>query len=436
MLEFTYSSQSTITQDKNQILQSYSQVSTQKYNRSELIQILTDYNISIDNQPALNYYHKALSKNDCAFIVTGQQLGMMGGPTYTILKAITAILAAKESDAIPLFWLATEDHDIREIDHTYLIDEKSNLHEYRLKFKEQGFVEDLLFNEDHIETLQSFFTFTGRQGASLPLIGDSYCQFMAKELALLFKETPILLIEPRCLRGLAGEFLEKEINNAQEIFHILKEEQQSLQQKGQPTPLEISSTNLFFKSDKGLRQKIKALSDGKFTIANEQYSLTEILDFAKTMPDKFSTSAISRPLFQSLVIPTLAYVAGPTEKQYLKQLQKYHAYHGIAQPITISRISATITTPDAEEVLKQLNLNPWDPIPESARKGKDATNATPVAKERYHYLNNLLFPRHQKQERVLNWWQFQKDCSDNLVKAFVENADWKNQTQLYCRMHS
>lgn len=433
MFEFTYPSNFTHNSiDKNRILESHKEVQNQKYNRPELLRILSEYNLSIGNQSALIAFQDSLLKEDCTFIVTGQQLGMMGGPSYTILKAITTILAAKEMNAIPLFWLATEDHDIGEIDHTYLIDEKSNLQKFRLKFKQQGsFVEDLLLTQEHLEVLSSFFNYTGRSFTSLPLPGASYCQFMAKELAYLFRETPLMFIEPHRLRPLAKEFLEKEIINSHEIFQILKDEELSLQKQGEQTPLEITSTNLFYKSDNGLRQKIKALDDELFTISHRKFTKVELLDLAKSTSNRFSTSAISRPLFQSMIIPTVAYVAGPTEKLYLRQLQKYHAYFDVAQPFTIPRISATITTPDAEEILKHLNLNPWDPIPESARKADSS-----IAKERYHYLNNLLFPRRQKQERVLNWWEFQRNCSDNLVKAFVENADWKNQTQLYCRMHA
>src|ERR1700722_14421158 len=96
------------------------------YPRSQLHHLLKEYNQTIGNdQPALENAERIL-QSETACVITGQQLGMMGGPSYTILKGISCLLFACKINAIPIFWLATEDHDISEIDHTYLLDSLGN----------------------------------------------------------------------------------------------------------------------------------------------------------------------------------------------------------------------------------------------------------------------------------------------------------------------
>lgn len=477
MLEFHY--QNSSFQSKDTLaqfteLQNLIHAKTSRF--EEFITRLIDYNRSIDNTAALEYYEPLFKSPKPSFIVTGQQLGLMGGPSYTILKAITAIQSAKELNAIPLFWLATEDHDIGEIDHTYLINNQCNLQRYRLKFEKRGaFVEDLTLSKNHLEVLSEFENNVGKTiFQKAPQVGDNYSLTMARELAFLFKETPLLFIEPKFLRGLAKEFFVKEIKNSQQIQDLLNQTTADLNYQGNKTPLEISSTNLFFKTDSGKRAKIKR-NEQAFSIEEKILTENELLELCESYPERFSASAAARPLMQSYCIPTLAYVAGPNERLYLKQLSDYFKYHNIPEPIVIPRLSATLTSPKAEKFLQQCELKPWNVIPERwldsilfsfnhdfydwwkqfkalniqtksemnkllfsyNKKIVDEVLAEKqIPKEALHYLNNLLQPCRQKQERVLNWWEFQKNSSSNLIKALVEHSDWKNPSELYCRIYA
>ena len=102
------------------------------YPRAQLSECLVKYNQLIGNDSSAVQQAEKLAEDGSVCVFTGQQLGLFGGPSYTILKAVSCILLARELGAIPIFWLATEDHDVAEIDHTYTLDSFGNLEKYRL----------------------------------------------------------------------------------------------------------------------------------------------------------------------------------------------------------------------------------------------------------------------------------------------------------------
>lgn len=378
--------------------------------RSELSRILHDYNLSIGNEDALDNV-AALKEKVCVF--TGQQLGFMGGPSYTILKAISCISLARELNAIPIFWLATEDHDVHEIDHTYLIDELGNLERFRLNLPKEGyFIESLTLNAKNREVLKKFLAKV--KVRDFPE-GESYSKIMATFLAKLFKGTGLVFVEPYLLRELAKPIFRKEIVDSAAIHGMLKSEASSI--------LNIKEeTNLFLKVDGGLRRKLKREGD-RFSVGSQDYSLEEILDLLEKEPQRFSANVAARTILQSALFPTVAYVAGPTEVQYYQQFEKYHAYHGVGMPALVQRISATMIKPHVAALLDKGGLKPWDVIP--------ATSEVLTPKE-LHILRNEFFPRGRPQERVLNWYGFQALSKENLVEQLLQKSDWKIPSHLYC----
>ncbi len=137
--------------------QSSESLAKRSYPRKALVPLLTAYNREIGNDAAALANIGRLGDSTSVCVVTGQQLGLMGGPSYTILKAISCLLLARATGSIPIFWAATEDHDIGEIDHTTLLDSLSNLATFRLRFRHDGrFVEDLTLTEGHLEAIRSF----------------------------------------------------------------------------------------------------------------------------------------------------------------------------------------------------------------------------------------------------------------------------------------
>ncbi len=193
----------------------------------------------------------------------------------------------------------------------------------------------------------------------------------------------------------------------------------------------------------------------------------------KNQPEIFSTDVAARPVLQSLIFPTLAYVGGPSELKYHEQLHEYFAYHHLTMPIMVPRLSSTFVTPYAAEVLEKSSSNPWDNIPmhwnslipeleDGIDELKDAWQTSissifekeftphqieqlvrqPIEKIRYrllkkrlsmrglsynslHFLRNLIQPHNKPQERVLNWLAFQSLTSQNLIQEFLTKANWR-----------
>lgn len=450
------------------------------YPREALAKILQEYNKSIGNDAsALNQIQK-LKDSQSVCVITGQQLGFMGGPSYTILKALTCLLAAREMDAIPIFWLATEDHDIAEINHTYLLDSQGNLEKTFLSFPNDGrSVEDLEISLKNADIIDNFLNSVKRPKGFSVIPGQSYASAMANFLVSLFAGTGLVFIEPRYLRSLAVPFFEQEIEECGSILNILRQTTKELEEAGGHAVLPLrEGTNLFLKEE---RMRCKIRFDGfNYTTGKKDYTKQELVTLINREPERFSTNVAARPVFQSKLFPTLAYIAGPTEIAYFRQLRDYHRYHQVLMPCIIPRLSATLIPSHAEMFLKQCRLNPWESLPhhwielmphlaESIHSLNEEWNQSaikhfkdeisPDILMRYtrwaarkvqrkvcklqlkrdavpgyalHYLRNLIHPHSKPQERVLNWYGFQAYTDENLVESFLQTTQWQTNGHLYC----
>lgn len=442
------------------------------YQRTELVKVLLQYNQSIENDElALTNVRKILEPNsDC--VVTGQQLGFLGGPIYTILKALSCLLLAREAGSIPLFWLATEDHDVEEIAQTFTIDTTGNLVRYHLPFQEgRWMVEDLILTPQHKEVIAAFFTALnpcGRPDLSFYPQSSHYALEMARLMTQLFRGTGLVFVEPRILRSLSIPFFQKELTEADRLAQIFDATTERLVKAGgTPVLLRTHSTQLFLKAEDGQRLPIIQPFDPALV---EQY------------PERFSCNAISRPAWQNWLFPVLAYVGGPAEIAYHRQLMDYHQAHGITMPWLVPRLSASFVTAEAHRFLTKLHLHPWDSAPRSwsmllpdrspaitalgnewlktaqihlkgllpeAGMTEEIGQAIQKLAHRIHqtdlahlevpayalpYLRNLFQPREQLQERLLNWHFFQAQSEDNLIHTLLKQLDWRQRSHLYINL--
>lgn len=391
------------------------------FDREKLAQILEAYQNQLPEDHESKKSLEKLRRSGSICVITGQQLGFMGGPFLLILKAITAIHFARRWNAIPILWLATEDHDVNEIDHTTLIDAQGNLKKYKLTFPKKKFVEDLQLNESHLQVIRQF-----SKDLNFPIeiekikvkVGDNYAITMAQYLAVLFRGTGLLFIEPRLIRPLAHSFFKNEIENREEIYQILKRSEE----QGRVLNFPRGELNLFFKGENQERLRIK-YRDKFFQIGNKEYKEQEILTLLDDHLEQFSPSAAARPLLQSAIFPTLAYIAGPTEVNYYQQLMEYHHFHQIVMPLIIPRISTTFLPPKASKLLNEEEIKPWE---------INMVKPKHISAQEGHYLKNLLNPHNKFQERILNWWQFESEIPKNLIESLLEEVPYPYPNHFYC----
>jgi bacillithiol synthase len=244
------------------------------------------------------------------YVVTGQQVGFATGPAYTVLKVITAIRLAEQIGVEPLFWAATEDHDVEEVASTYRITPKGDLRRHKVQLPQGKAVEDLPLLPEHLQELERFFEAVG---VPMPPINSKrYAGAMIELLQALFPTLKI--VEPRELRHLAPDFFAEELKTCE---------------------------HLFYKTDEGDRVRLKG-------------DRSDLID----QIDRLSPDVHGRPVFQAKVIPTVAYVAGPGEMEYYSKLGPLHEKHGVSMPTLIPRISLTVDRKGATPHYRQNLLHP------------------------------------------------------------------------------
>lgn len=460
------------------------QLEGRHFPRVELSDILYQYNIEIGNDALALEQVERLSATDSTCVITGQQVGVMGGPTYTILKAISCLLLARQANAIPIFWLASEDHDVAEIDHTYLIDSLGNLQKYHLSLPKDGRpVEDLILSPSCVEVINAFLATVNIPSLTQEILpGASYAKTMARFMARLFAGTGLVFLEPYLLRQLAVPFFISEIQNSEAIAGVLQKSTQSLEAAGGKALVPISQgTNLFMKTIEGYRRKIQYTESG-FAVGSKNYTEEQLVSLIENEPQRFSPNVLARPVMQNLLFPTLAYVAGPSELRYYHQLRDYHEFHEAPMPWVFPRVSATFISPYVADLLEKCHLVPWNPIPKNwydlmpdldmglenmmedwhhlaliyfkedldphtiERLVRQATLKVQrrVYKARLkrqglpyhalHLLRNHLLPHGKLQERVLNWYGIQADSGENLIHSLLQQIDWQQGGHSYCTL--
>jgi bacillithiol synthase len=415
---------------------------SRNYRRNDLVEILSDYNRSIGNdQEALDNISR-LKSADSVCVFTGQQLGFMGGPAYTLYKAISCLLTAKELQAVPVFWLATEDHDIAEIDHTYTVDERGNIQKHKISLPREGVaVEDLVLTEKNIEEIEAFYKETGISPIENEyVVGQPYADFMVRILVEMFRGTGLVFVEPRLIRPLASEIFMREVEDQKKIHQILQQTTQQLESQGLATPIEFRehSSNLFFTDEKKRRLKIQY--DGhQFSAGETFFSKGQLLQEIQASPSRFSGNVAARPLIQSYVFPTLAYVGGPAEVAYYRQLDDYFVFHDVLMPGIHPRYSMTCVTPTCQNYLDIAKLQPSDRIshdwsdvfPELPSDNKKELKRILIERgvpyHALHYINNFLHPFNGLQERSINWLWLNAQSDDSIIHQLLKKALWVQQ---------
>jgi bacillithiol synthase len=328
--------------------------------REELCDLLEQQNQEF-GAPAPVLENIARLRNGASAVVTGQQVTLFGGPLFTILKAATAIRKAKDASIagsahVPIFWLATEDHDLAEADHVTLPD-RHQLKTLRLGADHANAapvgglsldknVEDLLAEAAAIlgpgpvvDQLAACY----RPGQTL---GRAFAQFIAHTFAT--QGLIVIDASSRDFHALGSDVLRQAIVRADELRVALNDRDQQLAAAGYHSQVLVpvqSSLLFLIDSQTGARVPLRRTTDGAWQAARQHYSTSELLAILDTEPERLSPNALLRPVFQDCILPTSAYVGGPAEVAYFAQSQVlYERILGRTTPV-LPRLSATLIEP-------------------------------------------------------------------------------------------
>ena len=307
-------------------------------------------------------------------IVTGQQVGLFSGPAYTFYKAISAIgcaaqLTRRGIDAVPVFWLATEDHDLAEVNHSFW-NTRAGLARYELPLREEDAgkrvgqvklgpaIEDLVAVAS--QTLQGTFADEILRALRESYTPDeTYGSAFGKLLARLLAGRGIIFIDPMDprLHRLAAPVFRKALANAESLGDALLERSKQLDSRGFHAQVKITrETVLLFYNVEGRREPIHR-KNGKFVAGKVSFSREELLAAIEKTPEDFTPNALLRPVVQDTLLPTAAYIGGPAEVAYMAQAQV--AYKEILgrMPAILPRASFTVVDPPVANLLAKYDLD-------------------------------------------------------------------------------
>ena len=313
-------------------------------------------------------------------LVTGQQVGLLGGPLLTLNKAATAIARAKQATAatgvehVPMFWLASEDHDIEEVDQAALLT-KNAVETLRLGIKDTNDapVGGVAFGEgigpllERASELLSYAPVSELLRECYGSTGATFASAFARLMTRLFSEHGLIVMDAagRDFHALGAKALCAAIEQAEELEAALLARATELENAGYHAQVLVkpSASLLFLVGDADgvrTRQPLKRLADGTWKAGNAAYSAAELLAILDATPERLSPNALLRPVFQDTILPTTAYVGGPAEVAYFAQSSVlYEKIAGRVTPI-LPRMSATILEPAIAAVMVQHEVSLTD----------------------------------------------------------------------------
>ncbi len=300
-------------------------------------------------------------------VVTGQQVGLLGGPLLTLLKAATAIARAKEAEKatgvahVPLFWLATEDHDLAEVDQVSLPGKKM-LETLRLGLQGHGAeVGGVVLGEDVealLEQASELMSYAPvcdllrvcyTPGATL---GGAFARFMTR----VFAGHGLIVMDAagREFHALGSKALRAGIEQAAELEEALLGRTAELERLGYGAQVLVKAGgSLLFLVDAETHQRValRRTAEGGWKAGNKSYTAAELLGILEAEPERLSPNALLRPVFQDAMLPTAAYVGGPAEIAYFAQSAV--AYERVLGRVTavLPRLTATLIEPALETVM-------------------------------------------------------------------------------------
>lgn len=298
-------------------------------------------------------------RNGARAVVTGQQVGLFGGPLMTLLKAATAVARAAQAtkasgvEHVPVFWLATEDHDLAEVDQASLLS-KTGVEVLRSGLKAGAPVEvgGIALGPEIEQTLEQAgglleFSPIWEKLREFYAPGQTLGRAFARLMAHLFAAQGLIVMDAssREFHMLGIDTLRYAIEHADELETALLERSRELESFGYHAQVKVAEemSLLFLISDiDGERLALRRTADGSWKAGRHVYSREQLLSILESEPERLSPNALLRPVFQDTILPTAAYIGGPSEIAYFAQSAVlYRAIRGRITPV-LTRLSATL----------------------------------------------------------------------------------------------
>jgi len=306
-------------------------------------------------------------------VVTGQQAGLFGGPAYTFYKAVTAIhwaewLTEQGIPAMPVFWLATEDHDFAEVNHVDwpLHDGLTRLEYHPANAGVGEPVGGILSNEE-ISKLAAgaAANLTGPRATEVgsALVesyraGETMGSAFGKLLARIFAGRGLILMDPRNaeLHRLAAPVFVSAIEQAGPRTDELLARGKALDKAGYHAQVKAAAqSTLLFRTLNGRREAVRRREE-EFVAGGKTFSRDEALAALRDSPEEFTANVLLRPVMQDALLPTAAYIGGAAEIAYFAQSEVVYRAAGVRMPAVLPRAGFTLVDARTSRTLRKYRL--------------------------------------------------------------------------------
>lgn len=337
-------------------------------NRYKVVEAFSSYHAKLGITESQKSQLSKFADKETLAVVTGQQLGIYGGPLYTIYKTITTILLARsweeklQKPVVPVFWLADEDHDFEEIASIGI---PGNTKKQVAKLDEDG--AGIPVSEERIST--SFDSFNSNLKELLHetdfssdlwdelngcyQTGVTHAAAFAKLMCTWFSKHGLLIAgsNDKGIKQLLKNTFNTSVKETKKIHQELETQSSKLETEFHRQVV-VGDTNLFLLSESG-RSKFH-IKDGNWEVNDMSFSEDKLLSLIEDSPEKFSPNVFLRPIIQDVLLPTIGYVAGPGELSYYAQMKTYYEQFGMEMPIIFPRLSATLLESGIDRIMDKL----------------------------------------------------------------------------------
>lgn len=359
-----------LTAFKEQVAEKQASFSSE--NREVLVKALESQYAEVEISSSTKENINILAKDNSFTVTTGHQLNLFTGPLYFLYKIVSAINLCKklkeeypEYNFVPVYWMATEDHDFEEINFFNLNGKK-----FKWNKANENAGKDAVGNLSTEGLEEVFQLFSAEIGGGKDadylreLFENTYLKhdnltdatrYLANEL---FKDQGLIIIDAKEkeLKKLFIPYASRELTE-QVSYNTTFPKTEALDEMGYLVQVNPREINLFYLND-GLRERIIE-KEGKYFVHGTKISFTkeEILSELQEHPERFSPNVMMRPLYQEVILPNLCYIGGGGELAYWLELKDYFKAEKVPFPMLLLRNSALIQSAKQDEKRKKLEIS-------------------------------------------------------------------------------
>ncbi len=417
--------------------------------RNDICEILKSQNKLFNSSDKIFENIQLLSKHETFAVVTGQQLGFLSGPYYTIIKALNTIQLSEKLNEkfpayrfVPVFWLEAEDHDFLEINNINVITKDNEIKNIRYfekgaesekYLKPTGNIKLDEFIGEFVNELEQSFNKTDFSEALFKIIRESYAEgteirtAFARFMNSILKDKGLIFIDPSdpLIKNYLKPVFETELKTSPQVCEKVINTSVELE-KNFSVQVKPKAINLFYIHE-GNRYLIEPRENDIYALrhSRKKFSAEELFGLLESNPERFSWNVVTRPICQDYLLPTVAYVGGPSEISYFAQFREVYKFFNITMPVIYPRTSVTIIENRVKSFLEKYNLKFAELFSEKDLNRKLLKNLSDVSAEQIFsdLIDELtgLFYTYEKELAHIDANQTQSFAKRN--RQFVESLE-------------